>query len=303
MSNNCTAFIFPAFTSDYDNHPGQNMPGFMERFIEFISRAADSIDPALAGFDFYGNRFGEDELRTQYLTYIYSCAASSWLREAGLTPFLNAGYSMGIYATLSDALSIRFETGLELIRLAYQCVHETLKGNSFGMGTLIGLDRNDIQLIIGLSSLRVEISNQNAAHSFVVSGYRDDIQTLMKLATDEGALHARLLTASVPYHSSHLHQAALDFSRHVSNVEILLPQTAIISLIDQAILSTPENIRLELVRNLHHPLDWHLTMQSMLVEKVSHFIECGSSKSLVKNARFIDGNFRFDSLDSCQPGK
>ena len=298
MSDPNLAFVFPAFTSDYTDHPGRNMPGFDQRFNELLRLAAVSTDRALADFSFTGTTFQEDELRNQYLTYIYSCAASLELRKAGFIPFVNAGYSMGIYASLFDAGSISFETGLTLIRLAYHCLLAPLKNTSCGMGTLIGLDRNDIQELIGQSSLRVEITNQNASHSFVVSGYHEDIGKLMELAREEGALHTRDLAVSIPYHSALLKDGAKEFARQIRHVEIKTPEIPIISLIDQKMLSSFATIREEIVRNLFHPLNWFITMQVLLERNISQMIECGPSKGLVKNSKFVEGNYRFFSLSS-----
>ncbi|MDP1621177.1 MAG: ACP S-malonyltransferase [Bacteroidales bacterium] len=299
MSDNRYAFIFPAFTSDYTDHPGRDIPGFDVRFNEFLIKAAGYTDPELAAFHFLENSFLDHELRTQYITFSYSCALSLLLRKAQLYPAITAGYSMGIYAALFDAGSVSFETGLELIKLAYQSLHASLN-NPFGMGTLIGLNERDIQQIIEQASLRIEITNQNASHSFVVSGYRDDMQRLMELAKEEGALHSRSLSVTIPYHSRYLEEGAMNFAGRISDLEISAPQTHVISLIDQISLTTPEIIRTELVRNLFHPLNWYATMEVMRAQYVTQFIECGPSQALAKNARFVDG-IRFFPLSAMLP--
>jgi [acyl-carrier-protein] S-malonyltransferase len=298
LSDTHSAFIFPAFNSDYTDHPGRNIPGFNDRFDELRLRAASAIDQELEKFNFTGRTFQDDELRTQYLTYIYSCAASSVLKMNGLYSTLNAGYSMGIYASVFDAGAISFETGLFLIKIAYQTLHASLNNEFFGMGTLIGLDDVDIQKLIDHSSLKIEITNQNAPYSYVVSGNLDDIRKLMDLAKEEGALHTRDLAVSIPYHSSHLKSGAMEFARQISHFEIKAPETPMISLIDQVTLSTPALIREELIRNLFQPLNWFRTMNAMLENKISVFIECGSSKGLVKNSKFVDGSYRFYALNS-----
>jgi [acyl-carrier-protein] S-malonyltransferase len=276
------------------------MSGFHNGFREFLTQAADSTDAELAGFDFDNKPFLEDELRTQYITYIYSCTTSSLLRKAQISPVIAAGYSMGIYAALFDSGSVSLKTGLTLIRIAYQCLHGALNSRRFGMGSLIGLTCMDIQQLIDQSALRVEITNQNASHSFVVSGYQDDIQKLMELAKEEGALHTRDLAVSIPYHSSYLKEGAMEFARQISHLEIGAPKTPLISLIDQISLDTPEIIRQEIIRNLFHPLNWFRTMQAMLERHVSLFVECGPSEGLARNARFVEG-IRFSPLPSILP--
>jgi malonyl CoA-acyl carrier protein transacylase len=297
LSENYTAFIFPAFASDYNDHPARDIPGFNDLFNEFLGKAT-VVDPELAGFRFAGLTFSDDELKTQYITYIYSCAASSLIRRKKITPVMTAGYSMGIYASLFDACAVTFETGLEMIRIAFQSLCTRHLNHPYSMGILIGLDARDIQQLIGQYSLRIEITNQNAAHSFVVSGYRNDIQQLNELAMNEGALHVRDLAVTIPYHSSFLEKNAREFALQVNHLEIKVPETPIISLIDQVMLSTPDAIREELTRNLYHPLHWMQTMDNMLEKKVSRFIECGNSNGLARNARFIEGNYRFDTLNA-----
>ena len=298
MSDNHSAFIFPAFTSDYNDHPARQIPGFAPRFDLLLKAAANLVDPSLNGFSFTERSFLKDELRAQYLTYIYSCAASSVLRELGFPPAMNAGYSMGIYASLYDAGSISFETGLELIRLAYNSLMISIQSGSYGMGSLIGLSGRDIHHLIDLANLRLGITNQNATHSFVVSGLREDLGKLMELAREEGALHTRDLEVSIPYHSGYLKEGAMQFAGEIAHLEIKKPGNPVISLIDQTFLTSPSIIRQELINNLFYPLNWLRTQHAMLEHHISVFVECGASKGLVKNAKFMEGNFKFYSLNS-----
>jgi [acyl-carrier-protein] S-malonyltransferase len=295
------AFVFPAFTNDYADHPGQTMPGFDQYFSELLFKAASHTDQELAQFTFENRAFHDDELRTQYITYIYSCAASSLLRNNGLSPGFTAGYSMGIYAALFDGGAVSFETGLTLIRLAHGSLLKSLPGAEYTMGTLIGLDRKDIETLIDKSAFSIEITNQNASHSFVISGRRAEVHQLLKLAKEEGALNTRDLSVSIPYHSSELKAGAMDFADNLGKLDIGSPQTPVISLVDQALLTNPRMVAAELVRNLYYPLNWFNTMQALLGHGVSHFIECGPSKGLAKNARFIEGARNFYTLNAIPP--
>jgi [acyl-carrier-protein] S-malonyltransferase len=120
----------------------------------------------------------------------------------------------------------------------------------------------------------------------------------MTMAMEEGALNVRAIEVSIPYHAAFLQAGAMDFESRTSHLKISAPATPVISLIDQRLLTTPESIRQEISLNLYHPLNWFSTMQTMLAKSVTHFIECGPSTGLYRNARFIEGNFRFDSLNS-----
>lgn len=299
MSNDRLAFIFPAFTSDYSDHPARSVSGFGECFRMFVEQAAIAEDPDLRNFDFLTNNFLEDELKTQFITYSYSCALSSMLREAKIFPSVTAGYSMGIYAALFDAGSVTFGEGLELIRTAYRCLRSSLYGN-YGMGAIIGLSDTDIGQLISRFAPGVQITNRNAAFSYVVSGSSEDLAILLGAAKEEGALHVRNLQVSIPYHSELLKNGAGEFSRNTEHIAIRTPSTPILSLIDRSILTTPELIRSELYRNLFQPLNWFSAMKALIDKGASHFLECGPSTALAKNSRFMDG-IRFFPLPSIFP--
>ncbi len=250
------------------------------------------------GFLYAAMKAPEDELATQYLTYIYSCAASLTLRTYHFKPDFNAGYSMGIYAALFDSGVFTFETGLELIRLAFEIVSGKLKERQFGMATVIGLDRKDIEQLIHQRKLEVEIANRNAPHSFVVSGRGDHLTSFMEDARDEGALHVRDLGVSIPYHSGLLTDAAREFATRTRHLNFSVAETPLLSLVDQEILTSEASLRNEVSRNLFRSLDWLATQRKLIALNTGLLVECGPSKGLVKNAKFIDGNYRFASLDN-----
>jgi len=290
-------FVFPAFPNDYTGHPGNDLEGFSIQFEQLIKEVSTSHEFLLSGFNFQSNNFLDDELKTQYITYLYSCAAATVLRKKQIHPEYSAGYSMGIYAALYDAGSITLDTGLRFIKQAYRSLKSAIRWKTYGMGTLIGLERKDIEMLISNSHFRIDITNQNAPYSYVVSGIRDDIQEMLSLAKNEGALHTRSFPVSVPFHNHLLKDAAIGFSGKTSHLDIFPPSNPVLSLIDQKELHTPEELRCEITRNLHHPLNWYKTQQWFVMHGIQQFIECGPSRGLVKNAKFVGLECRFIPLD------
>ena len=291
------AFVFPAFHTDFTDHPGSRIYGFDEEFRGLLGMAARSVDHSLMTFDFTSETFPGDELRTQYITYIYSCAAASLLRKLGLVPVLNAGYSMGIYAALCDSGAITFEAGLELIRTAYNSLKSVLRETPFAMGAIIGLDRANILELINDADPGIVITNCNAEHSFVVSGPRHGIERLLQTCKLEGALNTRILEASIPYHAPVLEAGARTFTSRISEITFSEPRTPLISLVDGNLITDRESIRREVIRNLDHPLDWYTTFREMLQMGTALFVECGLATGLARNSRFTEGDFRFLTID------
>jgi malonyl CoA-acyl carrier protein transacylase len=291
-----SAFIFPAFINEYPENPFSGFQELQDRFQDLLMEASSLVDPDLAGFDFISNHFLWDELKTQYLTYIYSCAVTEVLDKKRLIPAYSAGYSMGIYAALVHAKVVTFDDGLLLIKKAYETIREIVQDKKYGMCSIIGLSREDINSLIDSQNLHVQITNQNSSFTFVISGLYEDIMSLLKTATDEGALHTHLLNVSLPYHSDYLRETKPAFSDFIKKIRFANPQTKILSLIDQQIPEDPADIIEEVINNLFTPLNWYQTQSELLRFGVNLFVECGLGKNLMKNSKFIEGEFKFYSV-------
>jgi [acyl-carrier-protein] S-malonyltransferase len=295
---NSYAFVFPAFINEYPEEPFGNSPELKKAFTFLLETAASKVDPGLALFDFSMNPLLDDELRTQYITFIYSCAAGDILEKNQIRPDFSAGYSLGLYAALIHAKAISFGDGLYLIRKAFETILECVNVEKYGMCSVIGLSREEIETLIDGNRWRIRIVNRNCPVAFVLSGQFDDIQSFKEAAIEEGALNVHLLNVTLPYHSGFLANTKSVFGKFIDSMDIKKPETRIISLIDQRIIIDKADIRKELVSNLFTPLNWYLTQSALMELGVNRFVECGPGKSLVKNAKFIEGEYQFLSLST-----
>ncbi len=62
----------------------------------------------------------------------------------------------------------------------------------------------------------------------------------------------------------------------------------IVSTIDQRLITTADEVRRDLVANIHHGINWNRSVRQMTILGVDTFIECGPGKSLCRMIRFID---------------
>ncbi|MFH1160359.1 MAG: ACP S-malonyltransferase [bacterium] len=287
-----TAFVFPAFVRDYQDDQSPGITGFPKHFQQLLNQAAQIIDPELLFLDPKEQNFLDHELRTQYIAFIHGCAVADVLEDKGIRPDYISGYSMGIYAALVQGGAVSFEDGLMLIRNAFQEISYTTLTGRFGMAGIIGLNEKDLNFILA-NFPEVELTNQNSAFSVVLSGRQHHLEKVLELARQEGAFHARMLNVTVPYHSHLLKSAALQFAKFVYTLDVKCLKTPVISVLDQQILHSPEDIKTELVENLYKHFNWLKTQEKMQQLNVTTFIECGPGKNLAKNARFIPGNYVF----------
>jgi [acyl-carrier-protein] S-malonyltransferase len=288
------AFIFPAFTTE---HPFTLFPGdrgLSDHFGILLQQAIRHANlPVSKDFHLSGDAIIKEELSSQVITYIYSCTLSDYFHQKGAEPAYSAGYSMGLYAALYHSRAIAFTGGIDVILSAYHEIRRVTGEFAYGMVSVIGLEENDIASLIRSKNLSLEITNRNNPVAFIVTGKLEEVAEFTRLAKEEGAIHLHIMNVSVPYHSRELKKVENPFRDFVNSLKIGKPEIPVISLIDQVALDSKDKIREELVRNLYIHLDWRKTQEYLEKSGVSVFVEMGPDNNLVKNARFIKGNFRF----------
>lgn len=253
--------------------------------------ASETLDTELTGFDFIENPLLDDELKSQYIAYIYSCAVADGLLAQNVAPVHVSGYSMGIYAALYYCSAIGFTDGLFLIRSAWEKISEATRKGRYGMGMIIGLKEEDITCFGGYGK-DVAICNRNNPYTFIITGKRDAVEAVLSASLEEGALRASLLPVTRPYHSALLKTTSPGFGNAISHLEIVDPSPAYFSALSQEEIVTGDELRDELIRNIFSRMNWFETMKALIEKGVSAFYECGAGDGLTKNFRFIDGGFK-----------
>lgn len=298
MAESKPAFVFPAFISDYREDPSRNVPAFNEVFQSFLRTTAACTNEELLSFNAESNPLIENELLNQHLSYTYGCSCARVLLNNGVKPGMTAGYSMGIYAALFIAGSISFETGLLFIQKAYEAIRRTLPLNSYGMCGVIGLSEKDIGEIVLNSNLNLMIVNRNSDYSFILAGDSFHINVFILKAREEGALHARTLGVTIPYHTNLITEAAAEFSETVFSADVHSPGIPVMSVLNQDMIGSIDRLREEVVKNIHTPFNWAATQHQMFHSGISIFTECGPSLALYKNSKFIKDSGKFVKWDS-----
>jgi [acyl-carrier-protein] S-malonyltransferase len=290
-----TSVIFPAFVNEYTGTEGQVISAFENNFAGLIAMASDNLKLDLTGFDFTNNNFLHDELKSQYISYLFSCSVADILKVQKIKPSFVSGYSMGIYAALYYCGSITFKEGLMMVKNAWDIISGVTAGGKYGMGIIIGLEEADILHLLH-AAREVEICNRNNKHTFIISGLFDAVDTVLLSAKNEGAMRANIIQVSKPYHSQFLRSAGPEFAESIKDFSFRAPDCRYISAMDQQIIKTAEGLKKEVIKNLSSRMNWLDTMSFLLTMGTDVFFECGAGDGLTRNARFVEGNFKSFSV-------
>jgi len=229
----------------------------------------------------------EDELRqtinAQPALATVSFACLEVAREAsgsdGLPPAaFVAGHSLGEYTALAAAGVLDFATTVYLARERGRLMHQAGLSKPGGMVAIIGLDEASLADVCLKTDTRV--ANINCPGQIVISGKKENLAQAADLAQAIGSRRAIPLQVSGAFHTP-LMQSALDgMSQILANLSLREPLVPIIANTTAQPMTSAESIKEELLRQLCHCVQWQRSIEYMIANGVTTFIEIGPGKVL-----------------------
>ena len=285
------AVIFPAFVPEYSGNEAELLTEYGINFPILLEQASGILECDLTEFDLQTKNFLDDEAKTQYISYIFSCAVADIISAKKVKPSFISAYSMGIYAALYYCRSLSFGDGLRLVKIAWETISGVTKGGDYGMGMVIGLDQKDI-LTLMKPEKDIEICNINNKYTYILSGARRTIENVLVSAKAEGALKTTILPVTRPYHSRFMKDCPGLFETSISGIKFSDPHFPYLSSLLQNIIESGSELRYEVIRNLAEKMNWNGTMERLVELGADIIFECGAGEGLTRNSRFIDGTFQ-----------
>jgi [acyl-carrier-protein] S-malonyltransferase len=233
----------------------------------------------------------EDELlqtiNSQPAIVTVSFACLQAMRDTSrLEPVFVAGHSLGEYTALAAAKVLDFATTVYLARERGRLMHEAGQITPGGMAAIIGLDEDILNEVCAESGAR--IANINCPGQIVISGAEDKLTRAMELAEAKGAHRVIPLQVSGAFHTSLMQPAVDGMAEVIANLSFNQPAVPIIGNTTAQPLTTAESVKEELLKQLCNCVLWQRSVEYMLGDGVSSFIELGPGRVLAGLIKRID---------------
>lgn len=193
-------------------------------------------------------------------------------------PTFVAGHSLGEYTALAAAKVFDFATTVYLARERGRLMHEAGLREPGGMVAIIGLDEKSLAEVCNETDTR--IANINCPGQLVISGAKENLAQAVELAKSRGAYRAIPLQVSGAFHTLLMQSAVDGMSQVLASLSFYQPQVPIIANTTAQPLTTAEEIKTELLKQLCNCVQWQRSIEYMIKEGVSTFIEIGPGKVL-----------------------
>ena len=229
---------------------------------------------------------------TQPAIFIVSTIIGHIMIEKGYSPDSVAGHSLGEYSALVVSGGLDFSTGLELVKLRSECMHNAGKESLGTMAAIIGLSSLDVNNLCNETSTDkiVVVANYNTKNQIVVSGHVEAVENLMISAKKFGARMVIPLNVSGAFHSPLMSPAREALADKLDSIQISDIKYPLYTNVDAKPITKGKEIKKSLIRQLDNPVQWHNSIKKMTDDGSTHFTEIGPGKVLQGLNRKIDKN-------------
>lgn len=283
------AYIFPG--------QGAQFTGMGLDLYEASSKAKELFHQAneLLGFDITKIMFEgtAEELKetkvTQPAIFLHSTILAEVLGES-FQPDMVAGHSLGEISALVANKTLVFKDGLLLVSKRAQAMQKACEATPSTMAAVLSLEDAVVEEICAKTPGIVVAANYNCPGQLVISGEVNAINLACEAMKEAGARRALVLPVGGAFHSPLMEPAREELAAAIENTHFSNPACPIYQNVSTTAVIDPSVIKMNLVSQLTAPVKWTQSMQQMIADGATHFIEVGPGNVLQGLMRKIDRN-------------
>lgn len=238
--------------------------------------------------------------RTSYCQpalYLHGLAVLAALRDQlpGLTVAACAGLSLGEFTAHAAAGTFSFSDGLRLVAARGRFMDDACAATRGAMAAMIGGEEAAVRALA--DECDVDVANLNAPGQIVLSGSEEGIALAIAGAKARGIRLAKPLQVAGAYHSRLMRSAQDQLAAELAGTPLTAPAVPVISNVTAGPVADPSEIRRTLVAQVTGSVRWSESMQFLLSQGHTQFLELGPGGVLAGLMGRIDKTARVLSIE------
>ena len=216
---------------------------------------------------------------TQPAIFLHSVILAKILGD-NFKPEMVAGHSLGEFSALVSTGVISFEDGLKLVSKRATAMQKACDIQKSTMAAVLGLEDSIVEKVCDSIDGVVVAANYNCPGQLVISGEINAINDACEKLKESGARRALVLPVGGAFHSPLMNPAKEELEKAINNTIFHKPSCPIYQNVTASAVMDENKIKTNLISQLTSPVRWTHTIQEMIEDGATEFIEVGPGKVL-----------------------
>jgi [acyl-carrier-protein] S-malonyltransferase len=276
------AYVFPGQGSQFSGM-GKDLYESHPLAKELFEKANEILGFRISDIMFNGT---DEELKQTKVTQpaVFLHSVIQVMVTENFKPDMVAGHSLGEFSALVANKTLTFEDGLKLVYARAMAMQKACEQNPSTMAAVLGLDDSKVEEICQqVQSETGEVvvpANYNCPGQLVISGSVKGIEVACERLKSAGAKRALVLQVGGAFHSPLMEPARKELEQAIFQTTFHKPVCPVYQNYTALPEINPEKIKENLIAQLTAPVKWTQSVQKMVEDGATKFIEIGPGKVL-----------------------
>ncbi|WP_314333469.1 ACP S-malonyltransferase [Capnocytophaga sputigena] len=216
---------------------------------------------------------------TQPAIFLHSVILSKVLGK-NFAPQMVAGHSLGEFSALVANGTLSFEDALQLVAKRAAAMQKACELQPGTMAAVLGLEDAKVEELCATIDGIVTPANYNCPGQLVISGELKAVEAACEKMKEAGAKRALVLPVGGAFHSILMKPAEEELAAAIEQTAFHKPLCPVYQNVTTTAVSDENAIKTNLIKQLTAPVKWTQSVQQMIADGATEFIEVGPGKVL-----------------------
>lgn len=277
-----TAYVFPGQGAQFEGM-GKDLYTEYNFAKDIFAKADEILGFSLSQTMFEGSAEDLKQTRvTQPAIFLHS-VLTYMIRGAAARPDAVAGHSLGEFSALVAAGALQFDDALRLVYARAMAMQRACELAPSTMAAVLGMEDAQVEDICASITNEIVVpANYNCPGQLVISGSIAGIDKAVELLLAAGCKRAMVLPVGGAFHSPLMLPAQQELAAAINNTPFNTPTCPIYQNVDAKPYTDPALIKQNLIAQLTAPVRWTQTIQNMLQNGMTEFVEVGGTGKVLQ---------------------